>query len=81
MPAQVTDVLELRWRVTELEGELEEKKLQLQTLTGLAEKIATLQSKVKGMRSATTCLQSEGDAVFMMMDEIRALVGRGTVPD
>lgn len=41
-PAQVVHVVELRWRVTKLEGELEEKELQLQTLTGLEEKRETL---------------------------------------
>lgn len=36
-PAQEADILELRRRVTELAKELEEKKLQIQTLPDLTE--------------------------------------------
>lgn len=43
----IADIVKLRRRVTELEGELEERKLQLQVLIGLAEEDATLQSKGK----------------------------------
>lgn len=71
-PAQVANVLELRWRVTELGRELGEKKLQLQTILGLATEKATLRSKGEMMRTVTTHLQSENDVVLMLMDAIKA---------
>lgn len=42
---QAVDVVEMRRRVTEWEGELEEKKPQLQTLPYVAETNAALLSK------------------------------------
>lgn len=53
--------------------ELEEKGLQLRTSPGLAEKNATLGSKVERTRTATIRLQSESEAVLMVVDETRAL--------
>lgn len=71
--AQAADVAELRRRVTWLEGDLEAKILPLKTLPGLAEENATLRLKVERMRTATTHLQSESHAVFMVTDQIRVL--------
>lgn len=76
LQVQVADFMELRWRVKELEGELEKKRLQLQTLPGLVLENATLQSKVERMRTATTPIQSEWDGFFMVKDEIRTLYNK-----
>lgn len=73
---QAADLVELRWRVIELEEELEMKRLQLQTSEGLVEENATLQSKAERMRTATTHIQSESDAVFMLMDKIWGLFNK-----
>lgn len=70
---QLVDVFELRRRVTKWEGELEVKVLQLQMLPVLAEKNATMLSKLEMTRTEMTSLHSESDAVFMMMFEILAL--------
>lgn len=45
----------------------------MKSLLGLADKNATTLFKVEWMHMAKTLLQSESDAVLMMMDEIQAL--------
>lgn len=72
-PAQAADIVELTWREIELEGEPEEKELQMQTLPGSAKENETLRSKVKRMRTAATRLQLESEAVFMVMEDILVL--------
>lgn len=48
----------------------------MQALPGLAEENATLRSKEGRMRTAMTSLHLERGAVFMAMDEIRALCNK-----
>lgn len=71
LPVQVALVVELSRRVTELGGKFDGKELQLQVLSCLAEEKAFLRSKVTRVRTAMTGLQSESDAVVMVMDKIR----------
>lgn len=74
--AQVADVVELMRKVTELEKELGEKGLLLQTLLSFDDKKATLPSKVEKMRTATTQLQLETDAVPIVKNDISELHGK-----
>lgn len=73
-PTQVSDIVEPRRRVTEWKEELERKDgAAVADVARLAEKNATLRSKVERMRTVTTHLQSESSAVFKVMNEILSL--------
>lgn len=52
--APATFVVELRRRVANLEMDLDEKNMKLQTLSGLVEKNATLRSVVERLLPETT---------------------------
>lgn len=69
-PAQVVDVVELWWRVTESERGLEDMELQLQTAPDLSKKTTTLWGKDEKMLWTTTRLQSVIDVVFRMIDDL-----------
>lgn len=58
--------------MAELEGELEEKEVQLRIPLYLAVENATLPSKVKRNRAETIQLQLESVALFVVMDEVWA---------
>lgn len=72
-PAQLVDFVDLKRRVTDLDGALEKKELLLQMRPGLDDENAAMRSQVERMRSTETILQLECDVVLMVMDEFRTL--------
>lgn len=67
-PAHLGYVVELRRRVTNLEGELEGKERLKQTLPRSTDEKARLSTKIENMRSTTIQFQTESEAKFMVVD-------------